>query len=124
MNGQHSLMSGQTIVVSRAVFAKIARKYRLRRVTVCGSAASGELRSDNGIGLLVELEPGHATSLGGLAEIQDALTDLLGARRVDLATPGMLNNPCRRRAIERDMEQRYVRRDAATNALRQSSSQL
>jgi predicted nucleotidyltransferase len=43
-----------------------------------------------------------------MVEIQDAFSVLFGGRKVDVATPSILNNPYRRRAIEKDMEELYA----------------
>jgi hypothetical protein len=44
-----------------------------------------------------------------MVEIQDAFSVLFGGRKVDVATPSIiLNNPYRRRAIEKDMEELYI----------------
>jgi predicted nucleotidyltransferase len=41
-------------------------------------------------------------------EIQDAFEKLFHGRKVDVATPSILNNPYRKRAIEKDMEELYA----------------
>jgi len=43
-----------------------------------------------------------------MVEIQEAFTTLFGGRKVDVATPAILNNPYRQRAIEKDMEALYA----------------
>ena len=77
-----------------------------RRLALFGSAARGELRPDSDIDLLVEFESGESPSLGGMTEIQEAFAKLFGGRKVGVATPSILNNPYRRRAIEKDMEEK------------------
>lgn len=105
---QDRLMVGQTIAVSRAMLRKLAEQYYIRRLVLFGSAARGELRPDSDIDLLVEFENGKAPSLGGLVEIQEAFEKLFDGRKVDVATPAILNNPYRRREIEKDMEELYA----------------
>lgn len=107
-NDQDRLVIGQTITVSRAALQELAQRYHIRRLVLFGSAARGELRPDSDIDLLVEFESGEAPSLGGMVEIQDAFAALFGGRKVDVATPAILNNPYRRRAIEKDMEELYA----------------
>jgi uncharacterized protein len=102
------LVIGGTIVVSRADLQALARRHHIRRLVLFGSAARGELRPESDIDLLVEFETGEAPSLGGMVKLQDAFTSLFGGRKVDVATPSVLNNPYRRRAIEKDMEELYA----------------
>ncbi len=108
MGNQDRLVIGGTIEVSRAALRELAQRYHIRRLVLFGSAARGELRPDSDIDLLVEFETGKAPSLGGMVEIQEAFAALFGGRKVDMATPSVLNNPYRRRAIEKDMEELYA----------------
>lgn len=107
-NDQNQLVIGQTITVSRAAVQDLAHRYHIRRLVLFGSAARDELRPDSDIDLLVEFEHGAAPSLGGVVEIQDAFSAVFGGRKVDVATPSILNNPYRRRAIEKDMVELYA----------------
>ena len=107
-NDQDSLVIGNALSVSRSALRKLAKRYHIRRLVLFGSAARGELRPDSDIDLLVEFESGQSPSLGGMTEIQEAFAKLFGGRKVDVATPSILNNPYRRRAIERDMEELYA----------------
>ena len=101
-------MIGGALEVSRAALRKLAQRYHIRRLVLFGSAARGELRPDSDIDLLVEFEKGAAPSLGGMVEIQDAFVKLFHGRKVDVATPSILNNPYRKRAIEKDMKELYA----------------
>ena len=102
------LVIGRTIVVSREALQELAQRFHIRRLVLFGSAARGELKPDSDIDLLVEFESGRAPSLGGMVEIQEALAKLFEGRKVDLATPAILNNPFRQRAIEKDMQVLYA----------------
>ena len=108
MSNQDRLVIGGTVVVSRADLQKLAQHYHIRRLVLFGSAARGELKQDSDIDLLVEFESGEAPSLGGMVQIQDAFARLFGGRKVDVATPSILNNPYRKRVIEKDMEELYA----------------
>lgn len=108
MNNQESLVIGGTIVITRAALLELTQRYHIRRLVLFGSAARGELKPDSDIDLLVEFESGESPSLGGMVEIQEAFVTLFDGRKVDVATPSILNNPYRRRAIERDMEELYA----------------
>lgn len=103
-----TVLIGQDIHISVDALTQLTNRYHICRVTLFGSAARGELRPESDIDLLVEFEPGKAPSLGGMIDIQDAFSALFNGRKVDLATPAILNNPYRRRAIEKDMEVLYA----------------
>lgn len=107
-SNQERIVIGGTVVVSRAALQELAQRFRIRRLVLFGSAARGELKPDSDIDLLVEFEKGKSPSLGGMVEIQEAFTVLFGGRRVDVATPAILNNPYRQREIEKDMEELYA----------------
>jgi predicted nucleotidyltransferase len=97
-------MIGDEIAVDRDALASLLAKHHVRKLSVFGSAARGELSETSDIDLLVEFEPNKAPSLGGLVELSDKLSTLMGGRPVDLATPSILNNPFRRRSIAADLK--------------------
>jgi predicted nucleotidyltransferase len=102
------LVIGETLKVSRSALKQLAQQYHIKRLVLFGSAARGELKLDSDIDLIAEFDRDKAPSLGGLVKIQDAFVHLFGGRRVDIATPNILNNPYRRRAIEREMKELYA----------------
>jgi len=102
------LVIGETLVVSRAALKKLAQHHHIQRLALFGSAARGRLEPGSDIDLLVEFEKGNVPSLGGMVKINDDLATLFGGRKVDVATPAILNNPYRKQAIERDMEELYA----------------
>jgi uncharacterized protein len=69
----------------------ICRRYRIRRLSLFGSTLNGTHRPDSDVDLLVEFEPGATPSLLTMAEIELALSPLLGGRRVDLRKAGDLS---------------------------------
>ena len=85
----------------------LCRKYRIRKVSVFGSAARGEARPDSDVDLMVEFEPDEAPSLWDFPEMQKAFSALFGGRRVDLVPPAALANPYRRKSILRDLKVLY-----------------
>ena len=107
MSGSTSQVLLSELGVSQDRLMSLIRRYRIRRLVLFGSAARRELTPDSDIDLLVEFEQGCAPSLGGMVAISDDFSTLFG-RKVDLATAAILNNPYRRRAIERDMEELYA----------------
>ena len=108
MNKGDILRIGGETPVSRSALSALGKRYHIKRMALFGSAARGELTPSSDIDLLVEFEQGKAPSLGGMAAINNAFSSLFGGRKVDIATPSILNNPYRRRAIEKDMEELYV----------------
>jgi len=95
-------------VISCAALKKLIKRYHIHRLALFGSVARGELKPESDIDLLVEFEKGKAPSLGGMVKINDDFMALFGGRRVDLATPSILNNPYRQRAIEKEMQVLYA----------------
>lgn len=96
------------VTVPQDALLALVQRYHIKRLVLFGSAARGELGPDSDIDLLVEFKAGRAPSLGGMVAINAAFSTLFDGRKVDLATPSILNNPYRRRAIERDMEELYA----------------
>ena len=94
--------------ISRSALSALIKRYHIKRLALFGSAARGELAPASDIDLLVEFEDGKAPSLGGLVALNDAFSPLFDGRKVDIATPAILNNPYRRREIEKDMQVLYA----------------
>ena len=107
-NNQKTLLIGDRIEVDREALSLLLAEHHVRKLSVFGSAARGELSDESDVDLLVEFEINKAPSLGGLVELGDHLSVLMGNRPVDLATPSILNNPFRRRAITRDLKVLYA----------------
>ncbi|MFY9315884.1 MAG: nucleotidyltransferase domain-containing protein [Burkholderiales bacterium] len=101
--------AGQLPEIDRKPLAAICRKYRVKKMSLFGSAARGELRPGSDVDLLVEFKPKQGPSLWGLTEMQEALSPLFGGRPVHIAGPGILENPYRRETIERDLKVLYGR---------------
>jgi predicted nucleotidyltransferase/DNA-binding transcriptional ArsR family regulator len=89
--------------------AAVCRKYRVKKMSLFGSAARNELRPGSDVDLLVEFKPKQGPSLWGLVRMQEALSPLFGGRQVNIAGPGILDNPYRRATIERDLKVLYGR---------------
>jgi len=60
------------------------------RLYVFGSVARNEAAEDSDVDVLVEFEPGARIGMFEFLDVQEALTNLLGAD-VDLATPASLH---------------------------------
>ena len=108
MDDKDNILIAGVCTVSRAALKNIATHYHIRRLDLFGSAARGELKADSDIDLLVEFEKGKAPSLGGMVKLQEVFSTLFGGRKVDVATPSILNNPYRRQSIKKNMEELYA----------------
>ena len=108
VNSDDISLPGGLAPVPRFVLAELARRFHIKQLALFGSAARGELTPSSDIDLLVEFEQGEAPSLGGMTVINNAFSSLFGGRKVDIATPAILNNPYRRREIEKDLELLYA----------------
>ena len=86
----------------RAELEALCRRFRVRRLVLFGSAATGQDRPDESdLDFLVEFEPlsagWYADTYFGLLE---ALESLFG-RAVDLVIPSAIKNPYFRQSVER-----------------------
>jgi predicted nucleotidyltransferase/DNA-binding transcriptional ArsR family regulator len=88
--------------------AALCRRYDVHRLSLFGSAARNALKADSDIDLLVEFAPDSRASLFDLSAMQDELSPLFGGRKVDLATPEILENPFRRKTIVPDLTTLYA----------------
>jgi uncharacterized protein len=86
----------------RAELEALCRRFRVRRLELFGSGATGQDRpGESDLDFLVEFEPlpagGYADTYFGLLE---ALESLFG-RAVDLVIPSAIKNPYFRQSVER-----------------------
>ena len=73
------------IEVDEAQLADLCRRYKVRELSLFGSAARGEMRPDSDVDLLVEFLPDAQVDLVDYAGLMLDLTRLLG-RKVDLVS--------------------------------------
>ena len=88
--------------VSANALYSLIQHFGITHLSLFGSAARGEITPSSDLDFLVKFEKGKAPSLSGMVRINDAFSELFGDRKVDIATPTILNNPYRRRQIEKD----------------------
>lgn len=86
----------------------LCRKYRIRRLSLFGSAACGELKPSSDIDLMVEFDPKRPPTLWDMPEIEAAFSQLFNGRKVDLVPPSVLDNPHRRKTIAPDLKLLYA----------------
>ena len=108
ISADDKLLIGGEIEISRRALQDLARRFHINRLFLFGSAARHELGPDSDIDMLVEFESTQGPSLGCMIDIQDAFSQLFNDRKVDVATRSILNNPYRKRQIEKDLEELYA----------------
>lgn len=99
---------GGNIRVSRKSLDALCRRHHIRRLSLFGSVTRADFGPDSGIDVLVEFIPGRAPGLGGIVELREQISSTFGGRSVEVATPAVLNNPYRRKTIERDLQMLYA----------------
>lgn len=82
------------LVVPEAGVAEICRRYQVKELSVFGSAARGEMRSDSDIDLLVDFLPDARVSLLRHFAAERELSELL-RRKVDLVSKRALRRTLR-----------------------------
>ncbi len=93
--------------IPRDRVAELCRKYGVKKLSLFGSAARGDMTPESDVDLMVEFEPGSRTSLWDLPAMQQAFSALFGDRSVDLVPPDVLKNPFRRKAILPELKVLY-----------------
>lgn len=87
------------------LLTEFCRRWRIRKLSVFGSAVRPDFGPGSDLDILVEFEAGHTPGLAFFT-MQRELTELLG-RPVDLNTPGCLP-PEFRAQVQAAAEVRYV----------------
>ena len=95
------------VAVDRERIGAFCRKWKVRELSVFGSALRDDFGPDSDIDILVELRPGHGLTLYDWVDMIEELKQIFG-RNVDLVAKGGLKNPFRRRAILRSAEVLYA----------------
>lgn len=96
------------IVDRRSDLAALCRHYRVSRLEVFGSAASGSFRAgDSDIDFLVEFEAADAGYTDRYFRLLESLEQLLG-RQVDLVVASAIKNPYFRDSVARSKALLYA----------------
>ncbi len=85
--------------IPRGRLAALCRKHHIRKLSLFGSAARNAITPTSDVDFLVEFESAGNTSLFDIPALQEELSALFGGRKVDIATPEILDNPFRRKTI-------------------------
>jgi uncharacterized protein len=89
------------------LLAAICRRYGVRILSLFGFATRPDFRPGSDVDLLIEFEHESVPGLFRMAELKEELERPFG-RPIDLATPEILRNPCRRATIVPSLERLYV----------------
>jgi len=90
--------------------AALCRKYGVKKLSVFGSAARGEMSPESDVDLMLEFDPASKTSLWDYPAMQDDFSALFDHRKVEFASPEILRNPFRRKTILPDLKTLYEAR--------------
>jgi predicted nucleotidyltransferase len=96
--------------IPKKAIAALCRKYGVKKLSLFGSAARGEMRPDSDVDLMVEFDPASNTSLWDYPAMQDDFSALFDRRKVEFASPDILRNPFRRKTILPDLKTLYEAR--------------
>jgi predicted nucleotidyltransferase len=99
--------AGRLPEIDHKALAAICRTYGVKKMSLFGSAARNELRSDSEVDLLVEFKRSSKTTSFDIVHMQDELSLLFGKREVHIAGLEILENPYRRRTILPDLKILY-----------------
>jgi predicted nucleotidyltransferase len=87
--------------------AALCRRYGVKKLSLFGSAARGEMNPESDVDLMVEFEPASKVSLWDMPRMQADFSALFGQRRVELVPPEVMKNPFRRKSILADLRVLY-----------------
>jgi predicted nucleotidyltransferase len=91
--------------ISKERLIEFCKRNHIRRLSIFGSAISGQLGPESDVDLLVEFEANHTPGLFSIVRMEMELAQTLG-RKVDLRTPEDLSQYFRDEVI-RDAKVQY-----------------
>ena len=87
--------------------AELCQRWHIRELKLFGSQARGDARPDSDVDLMVSFVAGGEPSLWRFVRLKDQLESVF-EKPVDLLTDEPIENPFRRRSIERDLTLIYA----------------
>jgi predicted nucleotidyltransferase len=96
--------------IPKQAIAALCRKYGVKKLSVFGSAARGEMKPESDVDLMLEFDPASKTSLWDYPAMQEDFSALFDRRKVEFASPEILRNPFRRKTILPDLKTLYEAR--------------
>lgn len=97
----------QRVELDADTVATFCRKWRIRELSIFGSALRDDFGPESDLDFLVSFEPGVSLNLSDLLDMKEELESLYG-RPVDLVEKEMLRNPWRRYEILRTRQVIYA----------------
>ena len=96
--------------IPKKKIAALCRKYGVKKLSLFGSAARGEMNPESDVDLMLEFDAASKTSLWDYPAMQDDFSALFDHRKVEFASPDILRNPFRRKTILPDLKTLYEAR--------------
>ncbi len=100
-------MGNVRIDVPRDKIEAFCRRWKVKELSIFGSALRDDFGPESDVDVLVELAPDHGLSLYEWVDMIDDLKEIFG-REVDLVAKGGLKNPFRRKEILQTAEVVYA----------------
>jgi len=88
------------ITFDRKALEKFCLENGIKKLSLFGSVLKDNFGPDSDIDMLVEFMPGETVGFMRLIGIEIDLTELFGGRKVDLRTPGEINDYFKERVIK------------------------
>lgn len=95
------------VKLDQEAVAAFCRKWRIRELSIFGSALRDDFGPESDLDFLVSFEPGTSLDISDLLDMKDELEASYG-RSIDLIEKEALRNPWRRREIMRTREVIYA----------------
>ncbi|MFQ6036805.1 MAG: nucleotidyltransferase family protein [Sedimentisphaerales bacterium] len=99
----------KNIVIAKEKIADFCERHHIRRLAIFGSALRDDFGPESDVDVLVEFLPGHVPGFFRLFEMEEELSALFGARKVDMRTPEDLSRYFRDKVVA-EAQVQYVRR--------------
>ena len=95
------------VQLDRDALAEFCRKWRIRELSIFGSALRDDFNAESDLDVLVSFEPGTPLDIDRFLDMKEELETHFG-RPVDLVEKETLRNPWRKREILRTREVIYA----------------
>jgi uncharacterized protein len=92
-------MKTTSIDVSEKSIEAFCRKWKVRELSLFGSALREDFGPDSDVDVLVSFAPGDGMTLESFMQMREELSGMFGGRPVDLVEKRLVRNPYRRHAI-------------------------
>lgn len=80
-------MSKERPGIPKSLIEEFCRKHHIRKLSIFGSYLRKDFGPESDIDFLVEFEEGHTPGYFELADMEQELSEVLGAAKVDIRTP-------------------------------------